>query len=147
MRQHPSRSPSQHTDTEGCAVITAAHKRGCNTPIWIAGGWFVVLGWSSTAPVSRLHTVKLFQVIKISKHGDQIPPARKWIGHGTGKRWVHQCFEKPESIFLWGIPIDRKMQAVWKNILFVLMDRRRQSSNKRLALKFYTFKIAVLIFC
>lgn len=140
VRQHPSHFPSQHTDTGGCVVITGAHKRGSNTPIWNAGGWFVVLGWSSTAPVCRLHAVVLFLVIKISKHVVQIPPARVRIGHGTGKRWVHWCFEKPNRFACEGFQLMRKCLQFLKNILFVLVDGRRHSTNKRSAHKFYGLK-------
>lgn len=103
-----------------------------------------MLGSISTAPDCRLHAVMLFWVIKISKHVDQIPPATVWIGHGAGKCWVHWCFEKPNRFACEGFQLIRKCRQFWK-ILFVLMDGRRHSTNKRLALKFYRFQIAVLI--
>lgn len=144
VRLYPSRFPSKHSDTGGCVVITGMHKRGSNTVIWNAGGWFVVLGWSSTAPVCRLHTVTLFQVIKISKHADQIPPARVRIGQGAGKMLAYWCFEKPNQFACKEFQIMGKCKQFWK-IAFVLLDGRRHSANKRSAQRFYRLKLLLVL--
>ena len=63
VRQHPSRFPSQHTDTRGCAVITGTHTVGEAATNWSeprVGGF-----WCWTGSAWWLHAVKLCEVIKI----------------------------------------------------------------------------------
>lgn len=96
-----------------CVVITGAHKRQQHTDL--KRRWVVCCAGPGAA---RLHSagsaLMLFPAIKISKHVDQIPPARVRIGHGTGKCWVHWCFEKPDQFSSEGFQLIGKCGQFWK---------------------------------
>ena len=140
-RQHPSCSPSQHTDTGGYVVITGVGKRNSNTPIQIAGGWFVVLGESSTPPVCRRHAVMLFQACRPNTTFHvEAGMAQVNVGYIDVPKKPNQfAFEEFQLQAI-------NTKAIFKDILLVFINRRRPFPNKQSTFEVDRLKYIVCLF-
>ena len=126
----------------GVLVITGAHRRSSDTSVRNAGGWFVVLGCRLQA--SHCDAVQSDQDLRARWPNTTCQSAdRPWHTENVGHSNV---LKKLNRFPCEGFKLTGKCRQFWKNILFVLKDKKEASANKRLALNVCMFKIALLIF-